>query len=78
MGKAKLFGKVQEFMYLRQGKMTVTEYVAKFNELARFALFIVSTDEACKRKFILGLKVDVAKQIDSGSHGPETYANTVQ
>ena len=58
--------------------MTVTEYVAKFNELARFAPFIVSTDEARKKNFMLGLKVDVAKQIDSGSHGPETYANAVQ
>ena len=58
--------------------MTVTEYVAKFNELARLAPFIVLTDEARKRKFILGLKVDVAKQIDSGSHGPETYADAVQ
>ena len=65
-------------MYLKQGKMTVTEYVAKFNELAHFALFIVPTDEARKRKFMLGLKVDVAKQIDSGSHGPETYADAVQ
>ena len=65
-------------MYLKQGKMTVTEYVAKFNELARFAPFIVPTNEARKRKFMLGLKVDVAKQIDSGSHGPETYADAVQ
>ena len=52
--------------------------MAKFNELARFAPFIVPTDEARKRKFMLGLKVDVAKQIDSGSHGPETYADAVQ
>ena len=41
--------------------MTVTEYVAKFNELAHFALFIVLIDEAHKRKFIQGLIVDVAK-----------------
>ena len=64
-------------MYLKQGKMTVTEYVAKFNELARFSLFIVPTDEARKKKFMLGLKVDVAKQIDSGSHGPESLAYVV-
>ena len=48
-------------MYLRQDMMTVTEYVAKFNELAHFALSIVPTDEARKRKFILGLRMDVAK-----------------
>ena len=78
LGEAQLSGKVQEFMYLKQGKMTVTEYVAKFNELARFALFIVPTNEARKKKFMLGLKVDVAKQIDSGRHGPETYADAIQ
>ena len=78
MGEAQLSGKVQEFMHLKKGKMTVTEYMAKFNELARFAPFIVRTDEARKRKFMLGLKVDVAKQIDSGSHSLETYADAVQ
>ena len=56
----------------------VTEYMAKFNRLARFAPFIIPTDEACKRKFMLGLKVDVAKQIDSGSHGLETFTDAVQ
>ena len=65
-------------MYLKQGKMTVIEYVAKFNELACFALFIVSTDEARKRKFMVGLRVDVAKQIDSDSPSPETFADVVQ
>ena len=78
LGEAQLFGKVQEFMYLGKGKMTVIEYVAKFNKLARFASSIMSTDEACKKKFMLGLRVDVAKQIDSGSHGIETFADTVQ
>ena len=72
MGETQILRKVQEFMYLRQGKMTVTEYVAKFNELSYFALSIVLTHEARKRKFILGLRVDVAKQRDSGSHGPKT------
>ena len=41
--------------------MTVTEYVAKFNKIACFTPSIVSIDEAHKRKFILGLRVDVAK-----------------
>ena len=61
MGEAQLFGKVQEFMYLRPGKMTVSEYVAKFNKLARFALSIMPTDEARKKKFMLRLRVYVAK-----------------
>ena len=65
-------------MYLRQGKMTITEYVAKFNKLARFAPSIVPIDEARKKKFMLGLRVDVAKQIDSGSHDPESFTDVVQ
>ena len=58
--------------------MTVTEYVTKFTELARFAPTIVPTDNARKRKFMLGLRVEVAKQIDGGSHGPRSYADAVQ
>ena len=58
--------------------MTVTEYVAKFNELAYFAPSIVPINEVCKRKFILRLRVDVAKQIDSGSHGLESFTDAVQ
>ena len=78
MGEVPLSGKVQEFMYLKQAKMTITEYVAKFNELARFTPSIVSTDKVRKRKFMLGLRVDVAKQIDSGSHDPESFTDTIQ
>ena len=58
--------------------MTVTEYETKFTELARFAPTIVPTDDARKRKFMLGLRVEVAKQIDGGSHGPRSYADAVQ
>ena len=61
LGEAQLSGKIQEFMNLKQGKMTVTEYVTKFTELARFARTIVPTDDARKRKFMLGLRVEVAK-----------------
>ena len=78
LGEAQLSGKIQEFMNLKQGKMTVTEYVTKFTELARFAPTIVPTDDARKRKFMLGLRVEVAKQIDGVSHGPRSYADAVQ
>ena len=58
--------------------MTITEYVAKFTELACFALTIVPTDNVRKRKFMLGLRVEIPKQIDSGSHGPESYVDAIQ
>ena len=47
-------------------------------ELTRFSPTIVPTDDVRKRKFMLGLRVEVAKQIDGGSHGPRSYADAVQ
>ena len=55
-----------------------TQYVAKFNKLARFVSSIMPIDEEWKRKFMLGLRVDVAKQINSGSHGLESFTNAVE
>ena len=36
--------KAQEFLELKQGTMTVMEYVARFTKLARFADHYVATD----------------------------------
>ena len=36
------------------------------------------TDDTRNRKFMLGLRVEVAKQIDGGSHGPRSYTDAVQ
>ena len=57
--------------------MTVTEYVAKFNGFTHFAQTIVPTNDTYKRKFMLGLRVQIAKQIDSGTHGPKSYTYVV-
>ena len=38
--------KAQEFLELKQGMMTVMEYVARFTELARYANDYVATDLA--------------------------------
>ena len=38
--------KAWEFLQLKQGSMTILEYVAKFTELARFGDDYVSTDMA--------------------------------
>ena len=43
--------KAREFLELRQGTMTVLEYVAKFTKLARFADDYVAIDMAKVRKF---------------------------
>ena len=51
--------KAREFLELRQGTMTVLEYVAKFIELARFADNYVATNMAKVRKFEDGLKLSI-------------------
>ena len=78
LGEARLARKVWEFLSIRQGKMSVEEYVAKFDGLARFARTIVPTDDTRKMKFMHGLRLEVAKQIDNSREGPESYADAVQ
>ena len=51
--------KAQEFLELKQGAMTVIEYVARFTELARFADDYVATDVAKVRRFENGLKLPI-------------------
>ena len=51
--------KAREFLELRQGTMTVMEYVAKFTELAHFADEYVATDMAKVRRFENGLKLSI-------------------
>ena len=51
--------KAQEFLELRQGTMTVMEYVARFTELARFSDDYVATDVAKVRRFENGLKLPI-------------------
>ena len=55
--------KVWEFLELRQGMMTVLQYMAKFIELARFYDDYVATDMAKVRKFEDGLKLSVRGKI---------------
>ena len=66
LGEANIDIKVREFIDLQQGRMTVPEYTAKFEELARFSAFIAPTDKAQKNKYMLGLRIDIARQIDIG------------
>ena len=55
--------KAWEFLELKQGNMTVLEYVAKFIELARFGDHYVATDMAKVRKFEDGLKLSIQGKI---------------
>ena len=54
--------KAREFLELRQGTMTVLEYVARFTELARFGDDYVATDATKVKKFEDGLKLSIGGQ----------------
>ena len=55
--------KAQEFLELKQGVMTVMDYVAIFTELARFSCDNVATDMAKVRRFENGLKLSIRAKI---------------
>ena len=55
--------KAWEFLELKQGGMTVLEYVARFTELARFKDDYMATDMAKVRKFEDGLKLSIRGKI---------------
>ena len=57
------YAKAREFLELRQGTMTVLEYVARFTELARFGDDYVATDATKVRKFEDGLKLSIRGKI---------------
>ena len=55
--------RAQEFLELRQGTMTVQEYVARFMELSRFADDYAATDLAKVKRFENGLKLSIRGRI---------------
>ena len=67
MGKCFLatarYAKAQEFLEMKQGAMTVIEYVAKFTELARFTDDYVATDRAKVRRFENELRLSIRGKI---------------
>ena len=55
--------KAREFLELKQGTLTMMEYVAKFMNLAHFADDYVAIDMAKVRKFEDGLKLSIQGKI---------------
>ena len=55
--------KAQEFLELKQGTMTVIEYVARFTKLARFVDDYVAMDMAKVKSFENGLKLSIRDRI---------------
>lgn len=67
---------IQEFLVLKQGSRNVTQYAARFEELARHAEDVVKTDEAKARRFEWGLDTKIRGIVMS--HDFRTYAQVVK
>ena len=55
--------KAQEFLAMKQGTMTVMEYVSRFTELTRFGDDYVAIDMVKVRRFENGLKLSIRGKI---------------
>jgi ribonuclease HI len=51
--------KLEEFMSLQQGNLSVTEYLHKFTELSRYASEVLKTDEQKQDAFLRGLDPEI-------------------
>ncbi|XP_077239760.1 uncharacterized protein LOC143880673 [Tasmannia lanceolata] len=66
----------RDFSKLAQGNMTVDEYEAEFDRLARHVPTMVPDENAKRNKFEHGLAMYIRKGI-AGSNAPETYTELV-
>ncbi|XP_073120266.1 uncharacterized protein [Henckelia pumila] len=64
-----------EFANLKQGNLTIAEYVAKFSTLLKFAPHIAENEEAKADQFINGLNPDVFTLVNVGR--PNTFADAL-
>ncbi|KAI5338241.1 hypothetical protein L3X38_017512 [Prunus dulcis] len=60
--------KKSEFLYLKQGSMSVMEYEHKFNELSRFAPELVATEEDRCRRFEKGLWWEIRAVVTANTY----------
>ena len=54
--------KVEEYINLRQGSMTVTEYSLKFVKLSRYATSLVSNSRDEISRFLIGIAEDLKEE----------------
>ncbi|KAL5549569.1 hypothetical protein UlMin_004800 [Ulmus minor] len=66
-----------EFINIKQGNMSVTEVVRKFDQLARLCPYLVPTEEERVRRMLEMFRPELAVVIDSGDNPPTTVAECV-
>ncbi|XP_022851618.1 uncharacterized protein LOC111373334 [Olea europaea var. sylvestris] len=68
--------KETEFLQLKQGKMTLVDYERKFEQLSRYAVHLVNTEQKKARRFELRLRPEIGGII--ASHEFTTYIQVLQ
>ena len=76
--KAARVAKRKEFANLKQGDMSVDEYIRKFEELSRYAPHIVTTNELKVEQFVEGLKPEIFRDVTVGESEGISYAKVVE
>ncbi|KAL5560320.1 hypothetical protein UlMin_036531 [Ulmus minor] len=67
-----------EFLTLKQGKMTVTEAVRKFEQLARLCPYLIPTEEQRTRRMLDMFRPEISLALESGGDPPTTIADCVE
>ena len=70
--------KAAEFVNLKQGGMSVSDYIKKFEELSRFAPHMVSTNELKVNQFLQGLKAEIYRDVKISAHKDMLYAEVAE
>ena len=60
--------KLTEFLDLKQGSMSVMDYVNKFNHLAQYARTHIDTNEKKRDRFYRGLSCSLQKELYIGNY----------
>ncbi|KAL5570452.1 hypothetical protein UlMin_027027 [Ulmus minor] len=72
-----LQGKVEEFNNLRQGNLSVTEAIKRFDQLARLVPHLVIDEREQVRRMMRMFHPSIATIADAGDHGPQTVAECI-
>ena len=70
--------KMNEFIQLRQGTMTVGEYIRKFEQLSRFATHMVNTDALKVERFLEGLRPELYRDVNMAGIQGVTYSQVAE
>ena len=53
------------------------KYVQQFDQLSRYAPDMIQTETSKVRRFLSGLRPGLARLVDTGRYGPESYIDAI-